>query len=113
MSSEGTIMGEFELEELKKIRKILTFAHGDTLENELSKIATTNERKKVWILIDGKTLPNEIAKKIDNITRRPVNVFINTLEKAGWIENPARKPPKKIVDYIPPSWLKLLEENIV
>jgi hypothetical protein len=98
-----------ELEELRKIKKILTLSQGDALENELSKIASTDERKKVWILIDGETLPDEIAKKVDNIKRRAVYTFINELEKSGWIENPSRKPPQKLVEYIPPSWLKLLE----
>lgn len=106
-------MGELELEELKKIRKILTFAHGDILENELSKIASTDERKKVWILINGKLLPKDIASKVDNIEVAAVYNFIRDLEKAEWIENPSRKAPKKVVDYIPPTWLKLLEENAI
>ena len=104
-------MGELELEELKKIRNILTLAHGDALEKELSNIASTDERKKAWILIDGKLLPKDIAKRIGKIRTRAVYEFINELEKAGWVENPSRKPPRKIVEYVPPKWLKLLEEN--
>lgn len=104
-------MGDLELEELKQIKKILTFANGNALELELKKIATTDERKKVWILIDGSILPKEIAKKVDNIKQAAVYNFITELEKAGWIENPARKPPKKIIDYVPPNWFKLIGDD--
>ena len=37
-----------ELAELKKISKLLILAHGEAIEKELSKYATTDERKRVF-----------------------------------------------------------------
>ncbi|MCD6240819.1 hypothetical protein J7K27_04770 [Candidatus Bathyarchaeota archaeon] len=83
-----------ELAELRKISKILILANAKAIENELSKYATTDERKKVWVLIDGKRMSKDIAQ-LAGIKRRAVDVFLQTLETAGLIENPRGKPPKK------------------
>ena len=103
-------MGELELKELEKIRDILTLAHSEALEKELSKIATTIERKKAWVLIDGKLFPKDIAKKAGKIKKRAVYEFLEELANAGWIKNPSRKPPMKRIDYVPRDWLKLFEK---
>ena len=96
------------LAELKKISKILILSYGDQLEKELEKLATTEDRKRVWVLIDGKLTAKEIADKV-KLTLRAVNIFLDILEKAGWIENPWGKPPKRIIDYVPPKWIELLK----
>ena len=97
-----------ELAELRKISKILILANAKAIENELSKYATTNERKKVWVLIDGERMSKDIAQ-LAGIKRRAVDVFLQTLETAELIENPRGKPPRKILDYVPPSWLELVK----
>jgi len=96
------------LEELKRISKILTLAHGESLEKELSKIATTDERKKIWVLIDGVKLSKDIAKDV-GVTVRSVNGFLSICEKAGLIENPWGKPPKREIDYVPAKWIELIK----
>ena len=50
-----------ELTELKKISRLLILANGEAIEKELSKYATTDERKRMWISIDGLKQPNELA----------------------------------------------------
>jgi hypothetical protein len=100
-------MGD-ELVELRKISKILLLANAKTLENELSKYATTDERKKIWVLIDGNKLSKDIAVSI-GITRRGVDKFLKVLEKANLVESPYGKPPKRILDYVPASWLDLVK----
>jgi len=96
------------LEELKKISRILTLIYGDAIEKELSKIATTNERKKIWVLIDGVRTSKDIAKEA-SVTIRSVNRFLAIAAKAGLIENPRGKPPKRLIDYVPPLWIELFE----
>lgn len=96
------------LEELKKISKILTLAHAESIEKELSKVATSDERKKIWVLIDGIRMSKDIAKKI-GVTVRSVNRFLAIASRTGLVENPWGKPPKRIVDYVPPSWAELLK----
>jgi len=98
------------LDELKKISRLLLLIHGDAIERELSKIATTKERKKMWVLIDGTRMSKEIAE-IVGVTPAAVNVFLRQLSEVGLAENPRGKPPRRIIDYVPPSWLELLEEE--
>lgn len=96
------------LKELKKISKILMMAHGERLENELAKIATTDDRKRIWILINGQLTLEEISKQT-SITLGTVKNYLTALKKAELIENPYGKPPKKLIDYIPPKWVELLK----
>jgi len=100
-----------ELKELQKITKILTFAHAKAVEDEISKYATTDERKKVWVLIDGKNMTKDMVRLIGKVKTRAVDTFLKELEKAGLIENPRKKPPRKLIDYVPPVWIALLEET--
>src|SRR5271157_3527389 len=94
-----------ELLELKRISRLLTLVNGEALENELSKYATTNERKKAWILIDGKRTTEEIGQAA-GMKLRTIQEFLKILNDASLIES---RPPKRIIDYVPASWLDLLQ----
>jgi hypothetical protein len=96
------------LEELRKISKILTLVHGEAIEKELSKVATSDERRKVWVLIDGVRTAKEIAREV-GITLRSVNRFLSIAARADLVNNPRGKPPKRMVDYVPPSWIELVK----
>jgi len=96
-----------ELAELRKISKILILANTKAIENELSKYATTEDRKRVWVLINGKRMTKEIAQSI-GVSQRAVDKFLKVLETAELIENPWGKPSKKMLDYTPPSWVELV-----
>ena len=100
-----------ELRELQKITKILTLGHAEAIEKEIAKYATTDERKKVWVLIDGINMPKGMTRLIKGIKVRAIEVFLKEIERAGWIENPKKKPPRKLIDYVPPAWIELLEEG--
>lgn len=97
-----------ELEELKNISKILILANAKTLEIELSKYATTDERKKAWILIDGNILPEEIGAKA-GMKLRTIQEFLKILVDATLIENSRGKPPKRLLEFVPAPWLELLK----
>lgn len=99
------------LKELKKISKIITISNGQSLEKELSKYATTDERKKIWVLIDGTRTSEQIAKEI-GITKRAVDIALQHFENAELIEK--RKygvPPQRVVEYMPPSWIELSQKS--
>ena len=100
-----------ELAELRKISKILILANAKAIEDELLKYATTDERRKIWVLIDGKRMSKEIAKSI-GITTRAVDMFLKDLESAEVIDNPWGKPPTRILDYVPASWLELIKVEV-
>jgi len=97
------------LKELRKISKLFTLIHGDAIERELEKIANTEKRKIMWVLIDGHRMSRDIAR-IVKVTEEAVNKFLREMARAGFVENPRRKPPKRIVDYVPPSWVELAEK---
>jgi transcription initiation factor IIE alpha subunit len=96
------------LEELRKISKILTLAHGEAIEKDLSKIATSDERRKIWVLIDGVRTAKEIAREV-GINLRSVNRFLSIAARAGLVDNPRGKPPKRTINYVPPSWIELVK----
>lgn len=98
------------LRELKKISKILILANASTIEKELSKIANSDARKKIWVLIDGKRMPKDLAKEA-GVTQMAVSYFLNAAASAGFIEYTKREPPSKILDYVPPSWIDLVMEE--
>ena len=98
------------LRELKKISKILTLANASIIEGELSKIAKTDSRKKMWVLIDGKRMPQDVADAI-GVTRRAVTYFLDDAAAAEFIEYNPYEPPRKILDYVPPSWIDLVAKE--
>ena len=100
-------MGE-ELSELRKISKILILANSKAIETELSKYATSDERKKIWVLINGERMSKDIAQLI-GVTVRTVDKFLNILANAELIVNPWGKPPEKTIDYVPPTWVELVK----
>lgn len=98
------------LKELQKISRIVTLANGHIIEKELEKHATSPDRKKVWVLIDGNRQADDIVK-VSGITKTPVYNFLKILEDAGLIERERGKPPKRLLDYVPASWVELVQDN--
>lgn len=98
------------LKELRNISKILILSNSDRIESQIGKYATTTERKKIWVLIDGKREVDEIAQVI-GITRRGVDKFLKVLEDSSMIERPFNKPPTRLVDYVPVEWVELIQTD--
>jgi len=105
--SEESKEDTLTLRELKKISKILILANAPIIEKELSKIANSDARKKMWVLIDGKRMPKDLAKEA-GVTQMAVSYFLNAAAAADFIEYTQREPPRKMLDYIPPSWIDLV-----
>jgi hypothetical protein len=102
MSNDAT------LRELQKISRILTLANAVSIEKELSKIAPTTERKRMWVLIDGIRMPKDLAKET-GVTVMTVSNFLAAGVAAELIEYLRGKPPRRILDYVPPSWIDLVK----
>ena len=96
------------LRELRKITRILSLANADAIERELTKIVSTDERRRMWVLIDGQRMPKDIA--IDGkVSERAVNYFLNAAITAEIIEHSRGKPPRRVLDYVPVSWIELVK----
>ena len=111
MISRGQEVMSDELTELKNISKILALVNAKAIETELLNYATTKDRKRVWVLIDGQRVSKEIAELI-GITERGVNKILKIFETAELIENPRGEPPKRLLNYVPPSWLELVNIEV-
>jgi DNA-binding MarR family transcriptional regulator len=97
--------GELVLRELQKISKLLILANASAIEKELSSLASTDERKKMWILMDGKKMPKDIAEQV-GVTPMAVSYFISSAVAAGLVEYSQGTPPRRVLDYVPPAWIE-------
>jgi hypothetical protein len=95
------------LRELKKISKVLILANAVQIEKELEKIANSAARKKMWILIDGKRMPKDIAKEV-GVSTMAASYFLDVASAAELVAYTQREPPRKVLDYVPPSWVALV-----
>ena len=100
-------MSSEEIRELRKITKILLLVNSEIIERELSKFATTNERKKMWALMNGEILPKDLGTAA-NVTPQAVSYFLAAGKATGLIEYSPRIPPRRVLDYVPPKWLELI-----
>lgn len=91
------------LAELIKIRELLERNAQNQLREDLESVATTKERKRVWVLCDGVKSTSEIAEQI-GISQRTVQIFINELQDKDLIVIEKRGYPKRKYDYIPSEW---------
>jgi hypothetical protein len=99
---------EEALRELRTISKILLFANSAAVEKELEKVAPTEERKKVWVLIYGKRMPKDIATD-GKVGERTVNYFLIDASAADIVEYTKGKPPRRSLNYVPPAWIELVK----
>jgi len=102
MYNEKAIMEEVR-EEIFKIRTLLEFMARGNLKEELEKIATTPERKKIWALCEGLLSTQEIAEKI-GVAQRTVQLSIKELREQDLVEIKKRGYPKRRFDYVPSDW---------
>lgn len=98
------------LKELRKMNRLITLANGEKIEQELGKFATSDERRMIWVLIDGRRQSPEIAQIIKK-TKSAVDKFLQTLESAGLVEERVYgKPPVRAIEYVPASWVDLVSK---
>jgi len=96
------------LQELRRISKLLTLANASIIEAELNKIANTDPRKKMWILMNGIKMPKDLAAA-SGVSSMAVSNFLSAALALNLIEYAPRQPPQRALDYIPPTWLSLVE----
>jgi hypothetical protein len=98
------------LSELRQISKIAMLANAKVIETELGKIANTNDKKKIWVLIDGKRMAKDIAREGD-VSERAVNYFVSAAYAANLVNYKKMEPPSKLLEFSPPDWVNLVLEK--
>lgn len=92
--------------EVSLIRKYLEFQIADFVKDQLDKIASTSERKVVWISLDGTKTTQEIAEEA-GISIRTVQLFIKQLRELELVTDKKRGYPQRRIDIIPSNWEKI------
>jgi hypothetical protein len=94
--------------ELRKISKVLTLTNSIVIEKELAKLASSKERRQMWICTDGLGDRIQIANAV-RVTPQAVGQFLKAGVALDLIEYETGKPPRRLLDYVPPEWLSLIE----
>jgi DNA-binding transcriptional ArsR family regulator len=89
--------------ELVNVRHLLEIAIRNELKKEIEKTVTTDERRKIYVLLDGFSSTEEISKKA-GVSQRAVQLLVKELADAGFVIMERRGYPKRVFDYIPSGW---------
>ena len=95
--------------EISIIKGILLLSNFELIEKNLEIIFTTNDRKLMWILLDGKKTQDEIAKEVGK-TQAAVSYFISLGKELGLI-NDNEGQAKRAIEVIPKEWLVLKKKK--
>lgn len=85
------------------MRMYLEFQSTDLIKSRLEKIASTLERKQIWILLDGTRTNSEIAKTLE-ISPRAVQYFIKQLRNSDLIVDKEKGCSQKRINLVPSEW---------
>jgi len=97
-------------ENLKAIRKLTELQLRGPIKSELTKFASSTERRKIWMLCDGTLSTVEISRKV-GVSTRAVQYFVQDGLKAGFLRLDRRGYPSRNIDWIPPEWERLTAEK--
>lgn len=92
------------LRELKNIKKILLLANAKSVEVEISKVASTPARRKMWVRLDGTRSTKQLADEL-GVSQRGVQVFLKDARTTGLVDLDGELP-RRALDYVPPQWLE-------
>jgi DNA-binding transcriptional ArsR family regulator len=91
-------------DELIRIRRTLEFMIEDRFKIYLSEVASSPERQRIWMLLDGLTSTTDIADTL-GITQRSVQRFVKILGNHNLVDLRRRGYPKRNINYTPQEWL--------
>jgi hypothetical protein len=79
---------------------------------QIEKLASSDERKKIWVLCSGKLTREQISSK-SGVSLRTTTAFIDSAMTYGLLEEEKGKGghPRRLIDYIPSDWKKLAKKK--
>jgi len=90
-------------EELLTVRRLLEFLVRDSVGRELEKTVKTQERRRIWGLMDGLRSTEELARET-GVSQRAVQLFVKDLLRVDLVTMDRRGYPKRKFDYVPATW---------
>jgi len=88
---------------LESLKRVLELDARPAIRSEIDKLASTPERRKMWILADGSLRTEEVAKK-SGAKLRTVQIFIQECVRSGLVASEKRGYPHRAIDFIPEDW---------
>jgi len=79
---------------------------------QLEDLASSDERKAIWVLCSGKLTRNQMSSK-SGIHLNTVKSFVDIAKTRGLLEEEKEKGghPKRVIDYVPSDWKKLVKKK--
>jgi hypothetical protein len=111
MEEEGLQLLREINENVKILRKLTEIQLRGPIKDELSKLVSSNERKKMWIFSDGTASTVEIAKRV-GVSPRAIQYYVQDGLKAGFLRVDKRGYPSRTIDWIPPEWERTLAGGV-
>jgi len=96
------------LSNLVSLKELLELLAIPLIKEKVEKLASTSQRRKMWILSNGENSTRGIAQKV-KVSNRSIRYFVNEGRKAGIIITVKRGYPKRKIDYIPEDWKEFQE----
>jgi len=106
----NTILQHIETR-LEGIYRLLEIQTRPQLEDAVRKIATTRERRKIWILSDGLRKTDDIAR-LSVTAVRTVQLFVQEADRAGLMDSSRRGYPKRRFETIPAAEIQEIENAL-
>lgn len=99
-------------ESLSQISKYAKLMAGSVVVELAKKMVSTDDRKIVWVLCDGKLTRDQLATKTE-IPIRTVSYFIDECMNFGLLEEESGKGghPNRVIDYVPQEWKKITRKK--
>jgi hypothetical protein len=100
-------------ESLFQISKYAKLVAGSVVMELAKKIASTEDRKVIWVFCEGELTREQIATKT-KIPKRTVSYFIDECMNFGLLEEESGKGghPKRVIDYVPEEWKRITREKL-
>ena len=93
---------------LETIRRILEIQSRPALLTEIKRLASTTERRKMWILSNGDLKTPELAPKA-GLKLRAAQYFVEEGTRAGLLAVVNRGCPERTIDLVPEDWTEIRE----
>jgi predicted transcriptional regulator len=97
------------VEELQAVKFLLTLSNSSVIDAYMNEVVTSTPRRKMWTLIDGIKTQTDISKEVGT-SQAAVSYFLTSVQRAGLVKYDSKTPPRRIISYTPPEWLKEIEE---
>lgn len=99
-------------QDLSELTKLIRIIAAPVAIDQIEKLASSDERKAIWVLCSGKLTREQVASK-SGMNVETVKRFVSLAMTYGLLEEEKGKGghPKRTIDYVPSDWKKLVKKK--